>query len=76
MVLKVTDGTTSDITMAENLLAEIDTSRHVLVDKGYWQVKAAFCRPKDCRRVATRYDKLAKNDASILANATIVAYWT
>ncbi len=39
-------------------------------------LKAVFCRPNDCRRVATRYDKLARNDASTLANATIVAYWT
>ena len=114
MVLKVTAGTVSDITMAEDLLAEVDTCRHVLADKGddsdtlrtvirnkgttpvipgrrcrkrkisfdkhryrsRWMVEAVFCRLKDVRRVATRYDKLARNDASTLALATIVAYWT
>ena len=114
VVLKVTAGTVSDITMAEDLLAEVDTCRHVLADKGYdcdtlrtvirnkgakpvipgrrsrkrkirfdkhqykfrWMVEAVFCRLKDFRHVATRYDKLARNDASTLAIATIVAYWT
>ncbi|QLH40022.1 MAG: IS5 family transposase [Defluviicoccus sp.] len=114
VVLKVTAGTVSDITMAEDLLAEVDTCRHILADKGYdsdtlrtvirnkgatpvipgrrcrkrkisfdkrrykfrWMVEAVFCRLKDFRRVATRYDKLARNYASSLALATIVAYWT
>ncbi len=114
VVLKVTAGTIPDITMAEDLLAEVDTCRHVLADKGYdcdalrtairnkgatpvipgrrcrkrkisfdkrrykfrWMVEAVFCRLKDFRRVATRYDKLARNYASTLAIATIVAYWT
>ncbi len=39
-------------------------------------VEAVFCRLKDFRRVATRYDKLARNFLSTLAIATIVAYWT
>jgi transposase len=114
VVLKVTAGNIPDITMAEDLLAEVDTCRHVLADKGYdsdtlrtairdkgakpvipgrrsrkrkirfdkhrykfrWLVEAVFCRLKDFRRVATRYDKLARNYASTLAIATIVAYWT
>lgn len=41
-----------------------------------WMVEAVFCRLKDFRRVATRYDKLARNFLSTLAIATIVAYWT
>lgn len=41
-----------------------------------WMVEAVFCRLKDFRRVATRYDKLARNFISTLAIATIVAYWT
>jgi transposase len=40
-----------------------------------WLAEAVFCRLKDFRRVATRYDKLARNYASTLALATIVAYW-
>ena len=40
-----------------------------------WRIEAAFCRLKDFRRVATRYDKLAANFASAVALATIVAFW-
>ena len=38
-------------------------------------VENAFCRLKDYRRVATRYDKLAANFLSAVALATLVAYW-
>jgi transposase len=41
-----------------------------------WMVEAVFCRLKDFRRVATRYDKLARNFLSTLVIATIVVYWT
>ena len=113
VVLTVTAGNVSDVTMAEALLAEVDSCRYVLTDKGYdsdklrnairakgakpvipgrksrkrkvrfdkirykfrWLAEAVFCRLKDFRRVATRYDKLARNYASALAIATIVAYW-
>ena len=40
-----------------------------------WMVEAVFCRLKDFRRIATRCDKLARNYASALAIATIIAYW-
>jgi len=40
-----------------------------------WRVEAAFCRLKDFRRIATRYDKLAANFLSAVALATIVAFW-
>ena len=35
----------------------------------------AFCRLKDFRRVATRYDKLATNFPSDIALATALAFW-
>ncbi|MCP2679413.1 IS5/IS1182 family transposase, partial [Maricaulaceae bacterium NA33B04] len=35
----------------------------------------AFCRIKDFRRVATRYDKLARNFLSAVALAILVAFW-
>jgi transposase len=35
----------------------------------------AFSRLKDFRRVATRYDKLARNFFSAAALATLLAYW-
>ena len=39
-----------------------------------WRVEAPFCRLKDFRRVATRYDKLARNDASAVALAAVIAF--
>jgi transposase len=38
-------------------------------------VENAFCRLKDFRRVATRYDKLAANFLSAVAIATAIAFW-
>ena len=37
-----------------------------------WRIEAAFCRLKDFRRVATRYDKLALNFLSAVALAAII----
>ena len=39
------------------------------------RMRAMFNRLKDFRRIATRYDKLACNDASALALAAIIAFW-
>ena len=41
-----------------------------------WRIEAAFCRLKDFRRIATRYDKLATNFLSTFALAAVVAFWT
>ena len=43
--------------------------------KERWRIEAAFCRLKDFRRIATRYDKLAANFASAVALASVVAFW-
>ncbi|SDA35201.1 Transposase [Methylobacterium sp. UNC378MF] len=40
-----------------------------------WRIEATFCRLKDFRRIATRYDKLARNYASALALAAVIAFW-
>jgi transposase len=40
-----------------------------------WRIEAAFCRLKDFRRIATRYDKLARKFASAVALAAVVAFW-
>lgn len=40
-----------------------------------WRIEAAFCRLKDFRRVATRYDKLARNFLSAVALAAVIAFW-
>lgn len=38
-------------------------------------VERTFCRLKDWRRIATRYDKLARNFAAAVTIASIVSYW-
>ena len=38
-------------------------------------VENAFCRLKDFRRVATRYDEFAANFMAAVALATTVAFW-
>ena len=40
-----------------------------------WRIEATFCRLKDFRRIATRYDKLAANFASAVALAAVIAFW-
>lgn len=40
-----------------------------------WLVEAMFCRLKDFRRVATRYDKLARNYLSAVTLAAAIAFW-
>ncbi|QBJ25707.1 IS5 family transposase [Haematobacter massiliensis] len=53
--------------------------RAVIYDKARYKerhrVENAFCRIKDYRRVATRYDKLAANFLSGVALAILVAFW-
>ncbi|KAJ8134669.1 hypothetical protein OY671_012118 [Metschnikowia pulcherrima] len=43
--------------------------------RGRHLIENAFCRMKDFRRIATRYDKLAANFSSAVASATAVAFW-
>ena len=43
--------------------------------KGRNVVERCFCRLKDFRRIATRYDKLAQNFFSAVFLVAIVAYW-
>jgi transposase len=38
-------------------------------------IERAFCLLKDWRRVATRYDKLARNFAATVILATIIRWW-
>lgn len=39
-------------------------------------IERAFCSLKDYRRIATRYDKLARNFLSAVAIAAIILSWT
>jgi len=38
-------------------------------------IERMFCRLKDWRRIATRYDKLAINFAAAIAIAAIIIWW-
>ena len=38
-------------------------------------IERTFCRLKDWRRVATRYDKLARNYRATVTLAAILLYW-
>ncbi len=38
-------------------------------------IERCFCRLKDFRRVATRYDKLARNFLATVHLAAVTAYW-
>jgi len=53
--------------------------RAIPLDKARYRsrhlIENAFCRLKDFRRVATRYDKLARNFLSAVALAVLLAYW-
>jgi len=43
--------------------------------KGRNVVERCFCRLKDWRRIATRYDKLAQNFFSALCFVAAIAFW-
>jgi transposase len=41
-----------------------------------WRIEAAFNRLKDFRRIATRYDRLARNYLSSVCLASALVWWT
>ncbi len=43
--------------------------------KDRWRIEAMFNRPKDFRRVATRYDQLARNFLSAVHLAAAIPFW-
>jgi transposase len=40
-----------------------------------WRVEAAFNRLKDFRRIATRYDRLARNYLASVCLAAVLVWW-
>ena len=40
-----------------------------------WRIEAAFNRLKDFRRIATRYDKLARNYLASVSLAAALVWW-
>ena len=57
----------------------VNRKRPVVYDRQRYRerhrIENAFCRIKDFRRVATRYDKLADNFLSAVALASALTYW-
>jgi transposase len=57
----------------------ITRKRRICFDRARYRdrhlVENAFCRLKDFRRVATRYDKLAANFLSAVALAALLVFW-
>jgi transposase len=43
--------------------------------RGRNAIERMFCRLKDFRRIATRYDKLAANFLAAVQIAALIAYW-
>ena len=43
--------------------------------RGRNAIERLFCRLKDFRRIATRYDKLADNFLAAIQIAALIAYW-
>jgi transposase len=61
------------------ILGRRNRKRAIRYDKNRYRgrriVENAFCRLKDLRRIATRYDKLAANFLSAVGLVTAVAFW-
>ena len=45
------------------------------LDKLRWRIDAAFNRLKDFRRIATRYDRLARNYLASVCLAAALVWW-
>ena len=43
--------------------------------RGRNAIERMFCRLKDFRRIATRYDKLARNYLASICIAAVIAFW-
>ena len=58
---------------------EIKTADHALpakeAHKDRYVIERCYCRLKDFRRIAMRYDKLARNYFSALCLVAAVAFW-
>lgn len=51
-------------------------SHDVIAYRNRNKIERAFCAIKDYRRIATRYDKLARNFLSAVAIAAAIIWWT
>ncbi len=75
-------GQRGDPPLAQGLLERLPPARLCAGDAAYdsdrlrlFLIERMFCRLKDWRRIATRYDKLASNFAAAVILAAIVIWW-
>ena len=66
-------GTKSVIPNRSNRKRPFSFSRRLY--KLRWQIESAFNRLKDFRRIATRYDKLARNYLASVCIAAALVWW-
>jgi putative transposase len=67
-------GNRADISSTRSRKAPIPSDTEA--DRDRIPIERAFCRRKDLRRIATRYDKRAINFASAVALAAVIIWWT
>jgi transposase len=88
---KATAAVAATATMVRDVLAEAPLCKHEPPTDGFclvllfsfsarlyklrWRIEAAFNRLKDFRRVATRYDRLARNYLASVCLAAALAWW-
>ena len=66
-------GTKPVIPNRSNRKRPFSFSKHLY--KLRWRIESAFSRLKDFRRVATRYDKLARNYLASVCLAAALVWW-
>jgi transposase len=72
-------GNIADITMAMIPLDDVARPKRFPTDKAYRRrsvIERLFCKPKNWRRIATRYDRYAQNYLSGLVLAALIIEWT
>ena len=61
------------VTFATGFRGKMDGPIRTVKDRNV--IERCYCRLKDFRRIATRYDKLARNYFSALCLVAAVAFW-
>ena len=66
-------------TIPTSRTTQLEKKHHPFDEVAYRQrnlIERMFCRLKDWRRIATRYDKLAATFAAAIKLAAVVIWWT
>ena len=83
MAFLITPGNCHDLPAARDLLPTVPPPRRLLADRAYDAkaykgrnlIERMFCRLKDFRRIATRYDKRADVYLSAILLAAALTWW-